>query len=910
MEKRSSLNDANIAFIEDLYKLYEKDPRALSEEWQHFFEGFDFAYSRNGTGELKSREMSDKEVAVVKLINAFRGRGHLVAATNPVRPRRHHDADLDLEYHGLSEADLDTSFEVGAEVWIGTATLREILDHLKRTYCGSVSVEYRYIRDSEIRTWLHEHMESPKLRIEYDKEQKRQILMNLTQSVGFEKFLHVKYTGQKRFSLEGCEAFVPALNILVEQGAALGVREFVMCMAHRGRLNVLVNLFRKSYENMLSEFGGSVLPDFIHGDGDVTYHRGHSSDIVTDNGFPVHLSLTFNPSHLEAVYPVTEGTVRAKGERMYGGDFSKIVPIVIHGDASVSGQGVVYEVVNMSKLGGYSTGGSVHLVINNQVGFTANNRETRSSLYCTDIAKVIEAPVFHVNADDPEAVARVCQMAIQLRQRFHIDVFIDMVGYRRHGHNEGDDPRYTQPLLYDTIEKHDSVLDIYIAKLVKEGTISEEESKQITTDFNDLLQESLRKANENEHHVEVNFLGRQWQGVRRSKSEDFEISPQTGVDRRYLNRIIDAMITIPEGFNAYPKLKRLIKKREQLVREEQVVDWGLAELMAYGSLLIENIPVRMSGQDCRRGTFSHRHAVLIDYKDETEYIYLNHIQKHQEKLHIYNSHLSEYGVLGFEYGYSLALPSSLVIWEAQFGDFVNGAQIVIDQFISSAESKWQRMSGLVMLLPHGYEGQGPEHSSARVGRFLDLCAEYNIILATPTTPSNFFHLIRRQMKVPFRKPLIVFTPKSLLRHPKVVSPISELTSGRFQEILHDDSIAPEKVRRVILCSGKIYYELQEKRLGDNIDNVAIVRLEQYYPIPYKQDQELFRKYAHVTDWVWVQEEPVNMGAGSFVKQRFSFLPKLRVVSRRESASPSSASLKLHLKVQERIAREAFENIQD
>lgn len=904
MEKIAYVNNANGAFIEDLYRLYQEDPEQLDAEWQGFFRGFDFAAKQTLNGQVA---MTDKEVSVMKLINAYRGRGHLVASTNPVRQRRLHNADLDLAYFGLEESDLDTVFEVGSQCWIGPSTLRDIITHLQDVYCGSIGAEYRYIRDSDLRTWLHESMESPEHRQAFEPEQKRHILEKLTQGVGFEKFLHVKYTGQKRFSLEGCEAFIPALDILIEEGARLGAREFVMGMAHRGRLNVLVNIFQKSYENMLSEFGGSVLPDFIHGDGDVTYHRGHSSDIVTSDGHPVHLSLSFNPSHLEAVFPVVQGVTRAKGERMYNGNFREICPIVVHGDAAISGQGVVYEVANMCELDGYSTGGTIHLVINNQVGFTANYRETRSSLYCTDIAKVTECPVFHVNADDPEAVARVCQMAIRLRQQYQTDVFIDIVGYRRHGHNEGDDPRYTQPLLYKVIDKHPTVLKIYMKRLIEEGVITEEDSKKLSTDFNRLLQESHRKASETEHHVEVNFLGRQWQGVQRATADDFEDSPNTGVSRSLLDRISDAIISVPQGFNIYPKVKRLNKRRREFLDEESV-DWALAELMAYGSLLTENVPVRLSGQDSRRGTFAHRHAVLIDCKDETEYIYLNHVQKHQAQLSIYNSHLSEYGVMGFEYGYSLALPSSLVIWEAQFGDFFNGAQIIVDQFISSAESKWQRMSGMVLFLPHGYEGQGPEHSSARVGRFLDLCAEDNIVLVTPTTPANLFHMLRRQMKVPYRKPLVTFTPKSLLRHPRVRSSLDELEKSSFHEIIVDPVKDEKKLKRVILCSGKIYYDLLEKMEGDGIDNVLLVRLEQYYPIPVEQDQQLYETYKHVKDWVWVQEEPVNMGAFTFIQRRFAHVPNLRVISRRESASPANGSLKLHLKVQERILNDAFANL--
>ena len=668
----------------------------------------------------------------------------------------------------------------------------------------------------------------------------------------------------------------------------------------------LVNLFGKSYENMFSEFEGSFLPDHVHGDGDVKYHQGHSADIITDDGHHLHLTLKANPSHLEAVDPIVQGSVWAKGIKMFDGDFKRIVPVLVHGDAAIAGQGIVYEVANLSRLEGYATGGTIHIVINNQVGFTANDRETRSSLYCTDIAKMIESPVFHVNADDVEAVVHVTRTAIKLRQEFGIDVFIDLVGFRRYGHNEADDPRFTQPLLYRAIENHPTVLDLYVKKLIQENIISQEEAEKIGKDFKDILQKSFKNARQKRPKIEVNFLGRQWAGICPATQEDFEKSPETGVAIKRLEKIAKALCTVPNKFTIYPKMTKLMAQRKNLIFKDRIVNWGLAELIAYGSLLIENIPVRLSGQDSRRGTFSHRHSVLIDANNESLYIPLNHIQQSQERFYVYNSHLSEYGVLGFEYGYSLAMPRALAIWEAQFGDFANGAQIIIDQFISSSESKWQRMSGLVLFLPHGFEGQGPEHSSARLARFLELCAEQNMIVVNPTTPANFFHLLRRQVKALYRKPLIVMTPKSLLRHPFVKSKFSELTRGRFREIIDDPGVRlASKVRRLLLCTGKIYYDLLEKKNEINAQDVAIVRIEQLYPVPYNQDKELLSKYKSVKEWVWVQEEPVNMGPWEFMRKRLAVRSDLKVICRPESASPASGSLKRHKEKQKELVESAF-----
>ncbi len=901
MDKYTYVDNANGGFIDDLYAKYRKDPQSIEKSWQRFFEGYEFT---DNCLETDQESMRDKEASVMKLINAYRDRGHLMANINPVRPRRFFKADLNLSHFHLTEEDLDLEFEVGRQIRIGRATLRDIITHLNRTYCSSIAAEYRYIPDSRIRMWLHEQMESTANSPQFSVPEKKRILNKLAESFGFENFLHVKYTGQKRFSLEGTEAFVPALDTLFEMGAKLGVEEFVIGMAHRGRLNVLVNLFGKSFEKMFSEFEGTVLPDHIHGDGDVKYHQGHSADIITEDGHLLHLSLMANPSHLEAVDPVVQGSVWAKGQKMFDGDFKKIVPVLVHGDAAIAGQGVVYEVANLSRLEGYSTGGTIHIVVNNQVGFTANSRETRSSLYCTDIAKMLDCPVFHVNADDVEAVAHVIQMAIKLRQEFGIDVFVDIIGYRRFGHNEGDDPRFTQPLLYKSIEEHPIALDIYARKLIDEHVITETEAEQIKKDFKKILQQSLRDARKKKPKIEVNFLGRQWDGLRRATPDDFEESIETGVAAKKLDKIARALVAVPKDFAIYPKMQKIIDQRAKMVIGEKIVDWGLAELLAYGSLLIQQIPVRLSGQDSRRGTFAHRHAVLVDSNDESKYCPLNHIQPEQEMFSVFNSHLSEYGVLGFEYGFAQSLPSALAIWEAQFGDFANGAQIIMDQFISSSESKWQRMSGIVLYLPHGYEGQGPEHSSARLGRYLDLCAENNMVVVNPTTPANMFHLMRRQMLVPYRKPLIVITPKSLLRHPLVRSPLADLRKGRFQEII-DSGTEPGAIKRLLLCSGKIYYELLEKKLELKRDDVEIVRIEQFYPVPRSADNRLLEKYQSVDSWVWVQEEPVNMGAWNFMRHRLSDLLHLEVISRPESASPAPGSLQAHKNTQSKLVHAAI-----
>jgi len=771
MEKFTHLNNSTPAYVDELYEHYKENPEKVDESWHQFFSGYDFAVN----GDVpQASGLTDKEVSIVKLIQGYRSRGHLIADTNPIRQRRQHKSDLELKYFGLDEKDLNQEFESGKDIKIGKATLNNILEHLKKTYCGSIGAEFVYCRDEKLRQWLYNEMESCANKPVFSAEDTLRILHKLGNAVNFENFLQTKYVGKKRFSLEGLEVLIPALDQLVQLSAQLGADEFVLGMAHRGRLNVLVNVFEKSYEDVFSEFEENVISDFLNTGGDVKYHLGRSADVITQSGKKVHLSLVANPSHLEAVSPVLQGMVYAKKEQRYNDDNERIVPVVIHGDAAVSGQGVNYETSNFSKLEGYDNGGTIHIVLNNQVGFTTNYKESRSSVYCTDLAKVTESPVFHVNADDPIAVVHAIQMAVKLRQKFKRDVYVDILGYRKYGHNEGDEPRFTQPLLYKAIGQHRNVYELFLEKLVATSAITKQNADDYIAEFKASLQTQLEKARQKAVEKEIDMFKANWKGYRLATEKDFLKSIETGVDKKQLDTIATALTSVPESFNLFNKSKKLLAGREKQYFEDELVDWGTAELLAYGTLLNKGHKVRISGQDSQRGTFSHRHAVIKDVKTEEHYTPINHISDDQSKLSVYNSLLSEYAVMAFEYGYSLSSPSTLTIWEAQFGDFSNGAQIVIDQFISASESKWQRMTGLVLYLPHGYEGQGPEHSSARFERYLQLCAENNMYVCNITSPSNFFHLLRRQVLNDFRKPLVIMTPKSLLRHPKVKSPVSEL----------------------------------------------------------------------------------------------------------------------------------------
>lgn len=902
MDKFSYLGNADVNAIEAMYQQYLQNPDNVDESWQKFFKGFDFArtnYQEGSHNEIP--ENVRKEFAVISLINGYRTRGHLFTKTNPVRERRKYSPTLDIENFGLSQADLETVFQAGTQIGIGPAKLKDIIAHLQQTYCQSIGAEYMYIRNPEIIEWLQKKMESTKNTPNYSIEEKKVILNKLNQAVVFENFLHTKFVGQKRFSLEGIETLIPALDAVCEKGADLGVEDFVIGMAHRGRLNVLANILNKTYKDIFTEFEGHATEDG-NTNGDVKYHLGYSSDLLSNKGKKVHLSLTPNPSHLEAVAPVVEGITRAKIDRFHKGDLSKACPIIIHGDAAIAGQGIVYETIQMSLLDAYKTGGTVHIVLNNQVGFTTNYLDGRSSTYCTDVAKVVLSPVFHVNADDVEAVVFACELAMEFRQQFKRDIFIDLLGYRKYGHNEGDEPRFTQPILYKTIEKHPNPREIYVKKLTEQGAIEAGLAKEMDKNFRELLNQMLNEAKQVEKAKVTSFLEGYWSGLRMANDKDFEKSPDTAVDKKLFVELAKKSVTLPEGKKFFNKTKKLFADRATMI-ENNSYDWAMGELMAYATLMHEGHMVRISGQDVERGTFSHRHAVVKIEDSEEEYIPLNNLGT-KEKLEIYNSLLSEYGVLGFEYGYAMASPYALTIWEAQFGDFFNGAQIIVDQFITSAEYKWRRMNGLVMLLPHGYEGQGPEHSSARVERFLQQCADNNIQIVNCTTPANFFHVLRRQLHRPFRKPLIVFTPKSLLRHPKCVSTIEDFTTGGFKEVFDDASANIKDVKKLVFCTGKIYYDLLAQKEAANATDIALIRLEQLYPLPLNQINEIVKKYNNAKSYIWAQEEPENMGAWTFILSRLRHIP-FEFVGRLESASPATGYYKIHNKQQQEILDKVF-----
>ena len=956
MDAYSYIANADAAAIESLYQAYRQNPESVDFGWRKFFEGFDFsqqfpegtsvlpgaapatngapapngaagaaakaapaapqaddygvlntsASTNNAPAGMASGEVSaDKETAVRNLIHAYRSRGHLRAKTNPVRERKDRKPRLDLADVGLNEADLDTPFRNGEVLGLGTqAKLRDIVAALEKIYTGPIGFEYMYIRDPQVLDWFRAKVEHDSLAFNPGVEYKKRILKKLNEAVVFENFLHTKFLGQKRFSLEGGETTIPALDAIIGKGAELGVKEVVIGMAHRGRLNVLANIMGKTYEQIFSEFEGTAVPDLTMGDGDVKYHIGYSSEVEASGGQKVNLKLAPNPSHLEAVNPVVEGFVRAKIEHQYGGDYHQILPILIHGDAALAGQGIGYEVTQMSQLEGYKTGGTIHFVINNQVGFTTDFEDARSSIYSTDLAKIIDAPVVHVNGDDPEAVVFAVQLATEYRQQFHADIFIDMVCYRRHGHNESDEPKFTQPTLYNLISKHQNPREVYNAMLVQRGDVDAELASQMDKEFRDTLQARLDLVKQKPLPYKYQALENEWRSLRRSTPEDFEQSPETGISVEIVEKVAKALTTIPDGFKPIKQIDNLLKERRKMFYETRVLNWAAGELLAYGSLLTENHIVRVSGQDVQRGTFSHRHAVLHDAETSAPYNSLNNIEGENEKLSIFNSLLSEYAVLGFEFGYGMANPTALVVWEAQFGDFANGAQTMIDQFVVSSESKWQRMNGLVMLLPHGYEGQGPEHSNARPERFLQLAAENNIVVANLTTPANFFHALRRQLTWSFRKPLVVMSPKSMLRNPLCVSPIEEFTSGHFREVLGDDFAEAKKVKRVLLCSGKVYFDLLDEQRTSERKDVAIVRLEQLHPFPQKQLAAELAKYPKAKVY-WVQEEPENMGYWNFML-RYMRRELEDVVARKPSASPATGYNKIHVKEQKDLVARAFD----
>ncbi len=909
MDRQSYIANADPAALEALYQSWQADPAAVAPDWARFFEGFDLAtrYAEAGTGTTGTTPDRDKEAAVQNLIYSWRARGHLQAHTNPVRPRRDRKARLELADFGLSEADLDTPFRVGAELGLGTAPLRAIVARLKALYEGPVGFEYLHCRDPKVIDWMQQKVEVEFPAFAPDAAHKRRILSKLNEAVVFENFLHTKFLGQKRFSLEGGETTIPALDAIIERAAELGAQEVMIGMAHRGRLNVLTNVLGKTYEQVFSEFQGTAVPDSTMGDGDVKYHMGYSSEVTTLGGKKVNLKLAPNPSHLEAVNPVVEGFVRAKIEHQYHDDVHQIVPILIHGDAALAGQGIVYEVTQMSQLEGYKTGGTVHFVINNQVGFTTDFADARTSIYCTDVAKIIDAPVLHVNGDDAEAVVFCARLAAEYRQEFQADIFVDMVCYRRHGHNEADEPKFTQPDLYNLIAPMPNPREVYARRLEARGDLTAAEVTQIEREFRDLLQARLDMVKQQPLPYTYQKLENDWRALRRSVPADFDQSPETGISADLVAEIGAALTTLPEGFTPLKQIDNLLKERRKMFTETKVLNWAAGEALAYGSLLREGHIVRVSGQDCQRGTFSHRHAVLHDAVTNQAYTSLDHIKPgHQAKLAIYNSLLSEYGVLGFEFGYAMANPSALVVWEGQFGDFANGAQTMIDQFIAASESKWQRMNGVTLLLPHGYEGQGPEHSNARPERFLQLAAEYNMVVANCTTPANFFHLLRRQVGWEFRKPCVVMSPKSVLRHPLCVSPVEDFTSGSFREVLPDTWADAKKVKRVLLCSGKIYFDLLEEQRNNERHDTAIVRLEQLHPFPGVQLDAALKAYKN-PKLIWVQEEPENMGAWQYLLRYRFLLPVLtEPIARKPSASPATGYNKVHLKEQAELVARAFQ----
>jgi len=929
MDKFSYISNAHVAYIDELYQDYKKDPESVEPSWKSFFDGFDFAIAKfgeeeNGTvvttasaqpapaenghlstkGTIMDMEQLPKEIKVRALIHAYRSRGHLKSKTNPVRERVDRKALIGIENFGLDENDLNTEFQAGKEIGIGTAKLSSILEALQKIYVGPMGFEYLYIRNPEMLDWLRIKIEKEALAFSPSLEIKKRILSKLNEAVVFENFLHTKYIGQKRFSLEGGESTIPFLDAVINIGADLGVEECMIGMAHRGRLNVLANIMGKTYEQIFSEFEGTAKPDLTMGDGDVKYHLGFASDVVSINNKKVHLKLAPNPSHLEAVNPVVEGFIRAKIDSQHDGDKNKAVPILIHGDAAIAGQGIVYEVTQMANLKGFNTGGTIHFVINNQVGFTTDFDDGRSSIYCTDVAKIIDAPVIHVNGDNAEAVVFAAKLAIEFRQKFNQDIFVDMVCYRRHGHNEADEPKFTQPELYNVISKHPNPREIYAKKLMENGDIDAEIAKQLDQEFRQLLQDRLNLVKEKPLPYQFTKFEQEWKQLRWATPEDFEQSPETGISAESINKVAECLTSLPKGFKPLKQIEAQLKQRKDMFYNSKSLNWAAAELLAYGSLLLDGKTVRITGQDCQRGTFSHRHAVLHDANTNKPYNSLKNLEDRKGKFYIYNSLLSEYAVLGFEYGYAMANPRALCVWEAQFGDFANGAQTMIDQFISSAESKWQRMNGLVMLLPHGYEGQGPEHSNARPERFLQLSAEYNMVVANITEPSNFFHLLRRQLTWEFRKPCVVMSPKSLLRHPKVVSPIEEFTNGRFRELILDEETDPKKVTRVLLCSGKIYYDLAEAREKEKIDDVAIFRVEQLHPLPKNKIIEALKAYKGA-EIVWVQEEPENMGYWTYIVRMLYKYLKMDVIARKHSASPATGYMKVHLEEQKGIINKAL-----
>ncbi|MCC5788526.1 MAG: 2-oxoglutarate dehydrogenase E1 component [Opitutales bacterium] len=907
MNQISFAHRQNADLIDQYYESWKKDETSVDENWRAFFSGFELA-SQNGSAPT-AVELPDgapdtgsfpdsfaaKQSRVASLIYAYRTLGHLTADLDPLgfSPRTH--PQLDLSNFGLTEADLQQEYDVGHYQDGGKMPLGEVIEKLKKTYCDKVGVEYIYIQDTEIRRWLQSRMEGISMTPQFTREEKIRVLKKVHEAEVFERFLHTRYSGQKRFSLEGGETTIAALDMLIEKCPAFGIEEIVMGMAHRGRLNVLANIMKKSYEFIFEEFSENYIPETVCGDGDVKYHLGYESILKTSSEKEVEVRLASNPSHLEAVNPVVEGKARARQRIREDLERKRVLPFLMHGDAAFAGQGVVSETLNFSQLPGYRTGGTIHFIINNQIGFTTKPSEGRSSRYCTDIAKMIEAPIFHVNGDDPLAVCMVMELALEFRQKFQKDIVIDMYCYRKHGHNETDEPMFTQPILYQRINKKRPISTILSEKLIEEGTLGEKESDSIAKEFRQTLDQAFEKVKAGQK--ESDKIEKKFRGADAVFQPPYSFKPlPTGVEEKVLRKITEALTSVPDDFKLNRKIKRQLEARRRSIEENEPIDWGFAEALAFGSLMLEGTPVRLSGQDSERGTFSHRHAAFYDIESSERYVPLLHLDDNQAKFCVYNSSLSEAGVLGFDFGYSLDYPQMLCLWEAQFGDFVNGAQVIIDQFLTSSESKWQQVSGMVLLLPHGYEGQGPEHSSARLERFLQSCAEDNIQVCNMTTAAQYFHCLRRQMKREYRKPLIIMSPKSLLRHKGVSSPLEDFTAGYFREILPDpEAPAKAKTKRLILCSGKVFYDLDDYRRKNNITDTTIIRVEQLYPLNRKELEKLAKDYQKVGDLVWCQEESKNMGAWSFIAPELAgiFGKPFRYTGRGASASPAVGALTLH-----------------
>ena len=899
MDKYSFLNAAHTAYFADLYDQYLENPDSVEPSWRAFFQGFDFGSESVGSddyvvetnaGEKATAQVPEhvqKEFQVVKLIDGYRNRGHLFTKTNPVRARRQYEPTLALENFGLSNSDLDTEFDAGDILGIGKQSLRKIIEHLESIYCDAIGVEYMYIRNPKEIKWIQEQLNINDNQPNFSAEEKKHILKKLNEAVSFESFLHTKYVGQKRFSLEGNESLIPALDSLIENAAKKGVKEFVMGMAHRGRLSTLTNIFGKSAEDIFSEFDGKDYEQEVF-DGDVKYHLGWTSNRKTEGGHDINLNIAPNPSHLETVGAVVEGIVRAKQDHKYKDDPSQVLPIIVHGDAAIAGQGVVYEVVQMANLDGYKTNGTIHIVVNNQIGFTTNYLDGRSSTYCTDVGKVTLSPVLHVNADDAEAVVHAMLFALHFRMTFKRDVFIDLLGYRKYGHNEGDEPRFTQPKLYKAISKHQNPRDIYAEKLIADGVISDDYVSKLEKDYKEKLEENLEDSRKIDKTVITPFMQDEWENYHNVIEDKMIQDIDTTYSKEGLAKITKVISNLPEDKKFIRKIERLVQSRQTMF-DENKLDWAMAEHLAYGTLLEEGYDVRMSGQDVERGTFSHRHAVVKVEDSEEEILLLNQISEKQGNFYIYNSLLSEYGVVGFDYGYAMASPKTLTIWEAQFGDFSNGAQIMLDQYISAAEDKWKLQNGLVMLLPHGYEGQGAEHSSARMERYLQLCAKDNMFVMDCTTPANMYHLLRKQMKAEFRKPLIIFTPKSLLRHPLVVSTVDEFANGSFKMVIDDETIEADDAKTLVFVTGKFYYDLLEERGQLERKDVALVRVEQLFPLPAEQIRAMIKKYSKAEDIVWAQEEPRNMGAYSHMLMHLDEAKTFRAATRRPYGAPAAGS---------------------